>query len=183
MTTSECDHTTLKWVKDDGGREAAGFKGHTGDCATRALSIALGALRGTEPPYREVYDMFHQGGNKLKAFGYENGKKSSARTGVPHALIHHVTVETLGWRWQSVSRNAHMTVEDLPVDTEPVFIADLRRSHWTAVIDGVIHDMWDTTSRYGGEHRRLRGQGDQANRLERVACVWLPPTDMDGVSK
>jgi hypothetical protein len=40
----------MKYVYDDGGRLAAGFKGKTGDCVTRAIAIA------TEKPYQEVYD-------------------------------------------------------------------------------------------------------------------------------
>ena len=36
------DH--MPFVKDDGGRAAAGFKGSTGDCVTRAVCIASGLL-------------------------------------------------------------------------------------------------------------------------------------------
>jgi hypothetical protein len=39
----------LSFQYDDGGREAAGFKGSTGDCAVRASAIASGR------PYKEVY--------------------------------------------------------------------------------------------------------------------------------
>lgn len=47
----------MDWVFDDGGRAAAGFKGQTGDCVTRALAIALGR------DYREVYDAMHDQGS------------------------------------------------------------------------------------------------------------------------
>jgi len=63
-----------RWVYDDGGRAAAGFKGKTGDCVTRAIAIAL------EKPYAEVYESI----NEL-ARVTERGKnrgRSSARTGV-----------------------------------------------------------------------------------------------------
>lgn len=39
----------MKWVEDDGGRVAAGFRGHTGDCVVRAITIA------TQQPYAIVY--------------------------------------------------------------------------------------------------------------------------------
>ncbi len=42
--------TTLAWIRDDGGRAAAGFKGATRDCVTRAIAIA------TERHYQQVYD-------------------------------------------------------------------------------------------------------------------------------
>src|SRR5215469_13132423 len=43
-----------RWVYDDGGRAAAGFKGKTGDCVTRAIAIAL------EKPYAEVYESINE---------------------------------------------------------------------------------------------------------------------------
>ena len=42
---------TIGFVYDDGGRKAAGYKGRTGDCVTRATAI----LSGTD--YRTVYRM------------------------------------------------------------------------------------------------------------------------------
>jgi hypothetical protein len=39
-----------KFIYDDGGRSAVGFKGNTGDCVTRAISIATGKS------YKEVYN-------------------------------------------------------------------------------------------------------------------------------
>ena len=42
------------YIYDDGGRAAAGFKGTTGDCVTRAIAIATGK------PYREVYDALNE---------------------------------------------------------------------------------------------------------------------------
>jgi hypothetical protein len=38
----------MTFVHDDGGRVAAGFKGHAGDCVVRAIAIATGI------PYRQV---------------------------------------------------------------------------------------------------------------------------------
>ena len=71
----------MKFVYDDGGREAAGYKGKTGDCACRALAIATGM------PYKEAYDLINSYGKaertNLKRRGNAyNGHRSSARTGV-----------------------------------------------------------------------------------------------------
>ena len=44
----------MEFIYDDGGRAAAGFKGKTGDCVTRAIAIATGR------PYREVYDRLNE---------------------------------------------------------------------------------------------------------------------------
>jgi hypothetical protein len=65
----------MNFAFNDGGREAAGYRGDDGDCACRAVSIVTGR------PYQEVYDAL----NAL-AVGERTGKrkrrKSSARTGV-----------------------------------------------------------------------------------------------------
>jgi hypothetical protein len=45
----------MKIVIDDGGREAAGFKGSAGDCVCRAIAIASGR------PYKEVNDRLADG--------------------------------------------------------------------------------------------------------------------------
>ena len=45
----------MMWVKDDGGRAAAGYVGNTGDCVTRSIAIATGL------PYKEVYDALAEG--------------------------------------------------------------------------------------------------------------------------
>lgn len=41
----------MKFNYNDGGRADAGYKGKTGDCVCRAISIA------TERPYKEIYDL------------------------------------------------------------------------------------------------------------------------------
>ena len=48
----------INFAYDDGGRAAAGFKGTTGDCVVRAISIALQAedYASSAATYREVYD-------------------------------------------------------------------------------------------------------------------------------
>ena len=45
---------------NDGGREAAGKKGSTGDCVTRAVAIASGL------PYLEVYNRLAEGNAKQR---------------------------------------------------------------------------------------------------------------------
>ena len=45
----------MPFVKDDGGRSAAGYKGQAGDCVCRAVAIASGL------PYAEVYATLAEG--------------------------------------------------------------------------------------------------------------------------
>lgn len=44
----------MKFKFNDGGREAAGYKGKASDCVTRAIAIATGK------PYQEVYDAINE---------------------------------------------------------------------------------------------------------------------------
>src|SRR5262249_3654892 len=81
----------MRFVKDDGGRAAAGFKGEAGDCVTRAIAIATGR------PYRAVYDAIND-----VASGERRGRRkrgvSSARSGV-YKGTKRKYLESLGWEW------------------------------------------------------------------------------------
>lgn len=77
------------WVFDDGGRAAAGFKGDTRDCVTRAIAIAA------ELPYQEAYDAINA---KAKTEARRDGRRSSARGGVFKPTVRSF-MESLGWKW------------------------------------------------------------------------------------
>lgn len=124
----------LPFVFDDGGRAAAGFKGHAGDCVCRAISIATGL------DYLAVY--VH-----LDAFaGRERprrGKRSSPRNGVKIPTIRRY-LEHLGWKWTPTMTigsgcTVHLREGELPGGR---LIVSLSR-HLCAVIDGVVHDLSD----------------------------------------
>lgn len=133
--------TGLTFVRDDGGRAAAGFRGTTGDCVTRAIAIA------TDLPYRQVYDDLnalakaHERPNARR--GRNRGRRSSARTGVFKRTYHRYLTER-GWLWEPtmlVGRGCrvHLRGDELPGGR---LIVSLSR-HLSAVIDGVIHDLED----------------------------------------
>ena len=130
----------MEWIYDDGGRAAAGFKGTTGDCVCRAIAIA------TEMPYREVYDLINKYG-KLERTGKRKTGKSNARTGVYKATIRKIMAD-LGWKWIPTMLigqgcKVHLTAEELPKGRIVVALS----RHETAVIDGVIHDIYDPNDR------------------------------------
>ena len=134
----------MKFVYDDGGRAAAGFKGTTGDCCCRAIAIATGM------PYKEVYDLINEFGkaekpNAKRRRGNEyNGRRSSARTGVYKDTMRKI-MEHLGWQWVPTMRvgqgcKVHLRAEELPRGR---LILNVAR-HYCAVIDGVLYDSWDS---------------------------------------
>lgn len=133
----------MKFVYNDGGREAANFKGTTGDCVCRAIAIA------TERPYKEIYDLINEYGKaerpnrKTRRGNKHNGSRSSARTGVYKDTIRKI-MEHLGWKWIPTMQigqgcKVHLTEDELPKGRLVVSVS----KHCTAVIDGVINDTYD----------------------------------------
>lgn len=111
---------------NDGGRAVSGFVGTTGDCATRAISIATGRS------YREVYA--------------ELGERaaSSPRHGIPIEVV----AEYLKRRdWRPVASESSQLFGEAPLPDGVVIIyirADGRHSsHLATVIDRVLYDTWN----------------------------------------
>lgn len=129
--------TNTSWFEyDDGGRQAAGFKGDTGDCVTRAIAIATGK------PYREVYDAINKLA-KTERIGKRKRGKSSARTGV-YRNTYQRYLESLGWKWTPTMHigsgcTVHLRDGELPFGRVIVVVS----RHTVAIIDGVIHDTYD----------------------------------------
>ena len=127
----------MKYIYDDGGRAAAGFKGKTSDCVCRAIAIA------TEKPYKEVYDLINAY-SKVEKTGKRKRGKSSARTGVYKDTIKKV-MAYFGWKWIPTMQigqgcKVHLRDDELPSGRLVVNVA----RHCVAVIDGALHDTWDS---------------------------------------
>lgn len=130
----------MKWIYDDGGRAEAGYKGITGDCVCRAIAIA------TERPYKEVYNLINEVAQTERT-GKRKRNKSNARTGVYPSTTRKVMAR-LGWAWHPTMRigqgcKVHLNEDELPSGRLVVSIS----KHECAVIDGVIHDIYDPNDR------------------------------------
>lgn len=135
----------MRWVYDDGGRAAAGFKAkHASDCVCRAITIATGA------DYKVVYDAL----NKLATLEYMHKGRigRSARAGKPishanrgvHPWCYNKLLKALGWVWTPTmfvgqGCKVHLRDGELPAGRLIVKCS----GHTVAVIDGVIHDTYD----------------------------------------
>lgn len=120
----------IPFVADDGGREAAGFKGEAGDCVTRAIAIA------SDLPYREVYD-------ELAAGAAARGGPRSARNGMSPEVYKPWLAER-GWEWTPTMQigqgcTVHLRADELPAGRLIVRLS----GHLAAVVDGVLHDTFD----------------------------------------
>lgn len=134
----------MKWVYDDGGRRAAGFKGDADDCSCRSIAIASGR------PYAEVYRDMNEFSKEAerhrrgkRALAVATGRGSSARTGVFRDTLRDY-LHARGWAWTPTMQigqgcKVHLREEELPKGRLIVAVS----KHTTAVIDRVIHDTHD----------------------------------------
>ena len=114
---------STEFIWDDGGRAACGFVGLTGDCVTRAISIATGTV------YRNVYD-------KLGA-----ACQKSPRNGVPTDVA---AAYLAGCHWQcSSGYDRPFEVYWLPMGRVIVHVAREQGQHFCTLIDRVVHDTWN----------------------------------------
>jgi len=125
----------LPFVYDDGGRAAAGYRGSTGDCVTRAVAIATGR------DYAEVYAALNAAAARERP--RRGRRRSAARTGVYKATTRRF-LESLGWQWTptmgiGTGCRIHLAAGELPAGRLIVSVS----RHLVAVIDGVIHDTVD----------------------------------------
>ena len=116
----------MRYLKTDGGRRDAGFKGQTGDCVTRSIAIA------TETPYRQVYKALTEL-TKLMT----GGIRTTVRDGCSKEVAHQYLTD-LGW---SLVLTPNCYLIDAPTDQR--IIAVLPR-HKVAVLNGTVHDSWDS---------------------------------------
>ena len=135
----------MKFIYNDGGREAAGYKGNAGDCTVRAIAIA------TDQPYKQVYDDLFEmnrqdvSTNKKRVYA-KMGKRidCSPRNGNTKTSTTTKYLARFGWTWTSTmgtGYRVHMRTDELPPGR---IIVRLSR-HLAAVIDGVLHDTHNCT--------------------------------------
>lgn len=124
---------------DDGGREAAGFKGRAGDCVARSIAIVAGL------PYAQVYHDLACGTGAQRATKLTAKKSRSARNGVnTKRKWFRDYMRGLGFRWvptMTIGSGCKVHLADGELPAGRIIVAVSR--HYTAVIDGVIHDTFD----------------------------------------
>lgn len=123
--------TALRFVYDDGGREASGRRGVAGDCVVRAVAIATGR------EYGDVYE-------ELAEVNAAYGGPRSAREGIKPAATRDYMTRHLGWIWTPTMAigsgcRVHLAEGELPDGRLVVRVT----RHITAVLDGVVHDTYD----------------------------------------
>lgn len=137
----------LAFVRDDGGRQAAGFQGGAGDCVVRAIAIAA------ERPYREVYEALREanaryaGSRKTRLAKQLTERGSSPRNG-NHRSVFHDYILSLGFEWVPTMAlgqgcQVHLRRDEIPTGRLIVKVS----KHLCAVVDGVIYDTHNPARR------------------------------------
>ena len=128
------------FIYNDGGREAAGYKGDAGDCVCRSIAIAA------QLPYQKVYDRLAEGNATQRKSKHDSGKRSrTARNGISTTRKWFKDyMISLGFTWVATMHigsgcKVHLRKNELPSGRLVVQVS----KHSTAVIDGVIHDTYD----------------------------------------
>lgn len=130
----------MNYTYNDGGREAAGFKGYAGDCVCRSIAIATGR------DYKDVYDYLasHHATQRKRKYQKKQNRKS-ARDGINvNRKWFKDYMKELGFEWKATMKigegcKVHLKKEELPKGRLVVIVS----KHFTAVIDGVINDLYD----------------------------------------
>ena len=154
----------IGYVQDDGGRAAAGFKGHAGDCVVRAIAIL------TRQPYADIYARMAAA---MKQAGYSasgNGYRQKPRPGL-HPRIGPRSVQNL------VKRSYGLHRVDLGRGSRPTYTeAWLRHGnclvgttkHISAIVDGALRDTFDGRT----YDATIYGRGAHEHR--KAQSVWIP---------
>ena len=128
----------MKWQYNDGGRSASGYKGTAGDCVCRAIAIVTGK------PYREIYEALANGAGNER-----NSRGRSARRGIRvKRKWFKEYMQSLGLAWTPTmfigqGCKTHLKSDELPPGKLVVALS----GHYAAVIDGVLHDTYDSSER------------------------------------
>ena len=131
----------------DGGRAAAGFKGKTGDCVVRSISIVSGL------PYKKIYEDLKKANEEFRVTSKSRLAKSlkqkndSPRLGT-HRIVVKKYLKTLGWNWTPTmfigqGCKVHLKKDELP---SGILIVSCSK-HITVVKDGVLYDTYDCSRR------------------------------------
>lgn len=129
----------MQHVYNDGGRAASGYRGSAGDCVCRSIAIVSGL------PYQEVYSRLAEGTGAQRASKRTAKRARSARDGInTKRKWFRDYMRSLGFRWVPTMRigqgcRTHLADGELPSGRLIVVLS----KHYTAVLDGVVHDTYD----------------------------------------
>jgi hypothetical protein len=139
-----------RWILTDGGRKAAGYRGTTGDCVIRALTLAVYPEVVADPTtetagtrYKTMYRALQE--RQRQWTGKATLGRDSVRNGV-YTFVYREMLNDAKWRHTQINTmvprpKIHLKREELPGGR---LLVELNR-HLVAVIDGTIYDQFDSS--------------------------------------
>ena len=120
----------MNFVYNDGGRDAAGFKGKS-DCGVRAVAIACNlSYADARKLLKEYAKRGKQGNGAISKGIYKEDIDAALRS--------------IGWKWCKAPKYTGRKAK--AKDLHGTVIARMAH-HYAAVIDGVVHDSWDSSNK------------------------------------
>jgi len=153
---------------NDGGRKAAGYTGKAGDCVARSIAIASGYS------YATIYEALAKGMGEQRVTKRTGKQPRSARDGIHTGRKWFKDFMVgIGFRWVPTMRigsgtTVHLDAAELPMGRLVVAVS----RHYTAMIDGVIHDTYDPRRGKSWSFEPDKGQELKANQGRNVNGVW-----------
>jgi len=123
-----------KYVTNDGGRSAAGFKGNARDCVLRSICIAL------KLDYKTTYKRLTDRWDKTPRNGCNR-------------TVYWPFLERKGWAFHATI-NCHTDNMEDHIPRGRVILSMPR--HYVACINHVIHDAWDSRTKAGNGRKALK---------------------------
>ena len=158
----------LEYLENDGGKYEAGFVGKkiTGDCVTRAITIATGLQYShvRRELMSRQFDWSQKHNSKAAKRCRARSTKSVFR-GV-WAEVYKKYLDDLGWTYVSCAKvgdpnKKYMNTLDIPVG----IVIVKQTKHLACVIDHVVNDSWDCRQTY----KWIDGQPTE-RKINK--CVW-----------
>ena len=184
VTVSDIALEPLTYVYDGGGRAEAGYRGHAGDCGTRAWAIALGI--DYETARHELMEHTGRWLDKSRAKEAREARRRGIRRSVRNGIWKppmQMMAAAHGWLWVPLkhigsTETWHLncvTAERLGADT---FVATLSR-HYCAVRDGVVRDSHDPRrvaheTKVWHDEDGARHQAHRHQSFRMVYGAWVP---------
>lgn len=121
----------MKLRYTDGGKKEAGYKGRSGDCVSRSISLATGV------EYKKVLKELQK---RQKQWGRSEGYSVCAAKNGVYAPVYFSWLEELGFRRVFLCSSWDM------IPKIGTFVVQTHR-HLSCVIDSIIHDTFDPSNK------------------------------------
>ena len=148
----------IRYEYNDGGREAAGYKGKAGDCVVRAIAIISGKS------YRDIYRACAEANSKAKR---GNGVRS-ARNGV-WKDAYEVVMKALGFEKIKLGRGGRPTFSEAHERYGNCVVKTTR--HLAAIKDGALQDIFDGRTYQWSEYEEATPE----TRERKATSIWVLP--------